>query len=72
MARSLDCRHLQCPMPIVRLSMAVRDMEPGEEVVVEATDPAFEMDVRAWAEMTGHSIERFEQGDVQRACIRVA
>ena len=67
----LDCRELQCPMPIVKLSLAVTDLEPGEEIVVEATDPAFEADVHAWSEMTGHVIERFDRGEVQRASIRI-
>ena len=58
-------------MPIVELSIAVRDMQPGDSVVVEATDPAFELDVRAWAEMTGHSLEELEIGEVFRATIMV-
>ena len=72
MSRILNCRKLQCPMPIVELSMAVKKMASGEVIVVEATDPAFEMDVRAWSEMTGNEIEFFEPGDVQRVRIRVA
>ena len=72
MDRILNCRQLQCPMPIVEVSMAVAKMQPGEIIVVEATDPAFEMDIQAWSEMTGHEIEQFEVGDVQRARIKVA
>ena len=53
------------------LSIAVRDMQPGDSVVVEATDPAFELDVRAWAEMTGHTLEELEIGKVFRATIMV-
>lgn len=71
MKKSLDCRAKQCPMPIVELSIAVRDMQPGDSVVVEATDPAFELDVRAWAEMTGHTLEELEIGKVFRATIMV-
>lgn len=71
MNKSLDCRAKQCPMPIVELSIAVRDMQPGDSVVVEATDLAFELDVRAWAEMTGHTLEELEIGEVFRATIRV-
>ena len=72
MSRILNCREMQCPMPIVKLSMAAKEMQAGEEIVVEATDPAFETDVRAWAKMTGHALESFEAGDVQRAKIRLA
>ncbi len=72
MSRLLDCRKLLCPMPIVKISLAVKEMEPGDVLVVEATDPAFELDVQAWADMTGNQLEEFEGGDVQRATIRVA
>lgn len=63
----LDCKGLNCPMPIVRLSQAMRKMEVGERVTVEATDPAFQADVMAWATRFGHVIESFDDGAVQRA-----
>ncbi len=66
----LDCRDLKCPMPIVRLAMAIRSAAVGDEVVVEATDPAFLADVRAWSRMTGHAIEREVDGAVKQAVIR--
>ena len=72
MTEPLDCRDLQCPMPIVKLSLAVRELASGESLTIEATDPAFEADLRAWSQMTGHTIEDFERGDVQRARIQVA
>lgn len=67
----LDCRGLRCPMPIVKLGMAVRQLEDGTEVEVEATDPAFEPDLHAWARKTGHTVVHFDHGgDVQRALVR--
>ena len=39
-----------CPMPIVRISKAVKALAPGEILEVAADDPAFEPDVRAWCE----------------------
>lgn len=66
----LDCRGLRCPMPIVKLGMAARQLDSGVEIEVEATDPAFEPDLHAWARKTGHTIVSFEGGDVQRACVR--
>ena len=72
MTRVLNCRELLCPMPIVHLATAVEELASGDVLVVEATDPAFELDVQAWAEMTGHELIRFESSDVHRAHIRVA
>ena len=72
MHQELDCRHLQCPMPIVKLSLAVRALPAGSTVQIEATDPAFEADLRAWSDMTGNQILGFESGATQRAKIWVA
>lgn len=67
----LDCRGLRCPMPIVKLGMAVRQLAPDSEVEVEATDPAFEPDLQAWARKTGHTLVSVDSaGDVQRAVVR--
>ena len=65
----LDCKGLRCPMPIVRLSQALRKMSDGERIEVEATDAAFEPDLQAWARQLGHSVISFQAGDVQRAII---
>ncbi|MEM7306593.1 MAG: sulfurtransferase TusA family protein [Planctomycetota bacterium] len=72
MSQLLDCRGLKCPMSIVKISLALRDLSSGALLAVEATDPAFEANLRAWASMTGNTIESFERGSVLRASIRVA
>ncbi|MCB9890592.1 MAG: sulfurtransferase TusA family protein [Planctomycetes bacterium] len=57
-------------MPIVQLAVALRDMEIGEEVEIEATDAAFLADVRAWSRLTGNELEELDGGDVCRVRIR--
>ena len=57
-------------MPIVKLGMAVRQLAAGTEIEVEATDPAFEPDLQAWARKTGHTIVTFTAGEIQRAVVR--
>lgn len=69
--RLLDCQGLNCPMPIVEMTKAVKGMESGDLLEVLATDLAFKLDVEAWSRRTGHPIESFEEGEVQRARIRV-
>ncbi|MCA9692254.1 MAG: sulfurtransferase TusA family protein [Myxococcales bacterium] len=67
----LDCKGLNCPMPIVKISKAIRGMEPGETLRVEANDPAFKADVHAWIRRMGHALVDFTQdGKVQTAIIR--
>jgi len=65
----LDCKGLRCPMPIVRLSQAIRKLSDGERIEVEATDAAFEPDLQAWARQLGHSVVSFQSGEVQRAVV---
>lgn len=66
----LDCRDLRCPMPIVKLAIAIRELEIGEQICVEANDAAFLPDVEAWSRMSGNEIVELIDGDVQRAVIR--
>jgi len=50
---TLDAKGLACPMPIVRTKKAIKDMEAGQILLVEATDKGSTADIRAWAESTG-------------------
>jgi tRNA 2-thiouridine synthesizing protein A len=52
----IDARHLLCPMPVIRLQDAVAQLEPGQHVVLVATDPGVQQDVPAWCRMYGHEI----------------
>ncbi len=65
----LDCKGLNCPMPIVRLSQAMRSLASGARLVIEADDPAFRADVEAWVRRFGHTLVSFEAGSVQRAVL---
>ncbi|MBO8162890.1 MAG: sulfurtransferase TusA family protein [Brevibacillus sp.] len=52
--KSIDCKGLACPMPIVRTKKAMDEMKSGEVLEVVATDPGSVADVRSWADRTGH------------------
>lgn len=66
----LDCKGLNCPMPIVKISRTMRGLRAGERLVVEATDPAFQADIEAWVRKLGHSLVSFQSsGGVQRVVI---
>lgn len=59
----LDCRGMRCPMPIVKLSVAIKGLDAGTELTVTADDPAFKPDVEAWARKTGNDIVSLEVVD---------
>ena len=50
----VDARGKPCPIPIIMLAKAARDLAPGTELTVYATDAAARYDVPAWARMTGN------------------
>ncbi|MCX7748323.1 MAG: CoA-disulfide reductase [Clostridia bacterium] len=47
---------LQCPGPIMKVYDALKAMNYGEVLKVQATDPAFQEDIRAWCEKTGNTL----------------
>lgn len=52
----LDCKGMFCPMPLVQLKKATKNMQPGQVLRLVATDPGSKRDVPAWAEKTGNMI----------------
>jgi len=56
----LDTTGLKCPLPIVRITQAIRRMGKGEHLRVLADDPAFAPDVRAWCRKTGNTLISIE------------
>lgn len=71
--RTLDCKGLLCPMPIVRLAKAVRELDPGQVILLEATDPGAIPDVAAWSRTTGNPIVSQDRaGAVMRFWIQKA
>jgi tRNA 2-thiouridine synthesizing protein A len=66
---SLDCSELRCPMPIVRISLAIKLLATGDRLRVQATDRAFRADIEAWTRRLGHRLVEFHDGPVQQAVI---
>lgn len=52
----IDARGLRCPLPVIRLATAARDMPTGTVLTVLATDPAARHDVPAWCRMRDHEL----------------
>jgi rhodanese-related sulfurtransferase/TusA-related sulfurtransferase len=50
----LDAKGLACPMPIVKTRKAMKELDAGQVLEVQATDKGSRADIKAWAESTGH------------------
>lgn len=51
----IDACGLQCPGPIMKVSSCMKEALPGDQLVIDATDPAFASDIRVWCERTGNT-----------------
>lgn len=55
-AREIDTRGLNCPLPILKAKKALNDMQSGELLKVVATDPGSLRDFQAFARQTGNEL----------------
>jgi hydroxyacylglutathione hydrolase len=68
---TLDCRGLDCPMPVMKLSKTIKTVAPGDLVELLATDPGSVGDLEAFEKQSGHRIvERGELGGVFRFVVQ--
>jgi tRNA 2-thiouridine synthesizing protein A len=47
---------LLCPIPVVKASKAIKEIEIGQILEMLATDPGAPPDMEAWARQTGHTL----------------
>lgn len=52
----VDARNLLCPMPVIRVSQAISDLQSGQTLRVVCTDPGVKFDIPAWVRVHGHRI----------------
>lgn len=63
----VDARGTKCPVPVIRLARAARDLPEGAIVVLLADDVAAWSDVPAWARMKGHEVTLHDEDDAWTA-----
>lgn len=55
--KEIDCRGMRCPLPIIAVGREIKSLAGGASIRLLADDPATELDLRAWARMTGNQME---------------
>ncbi len=55
-AKVVDSRGTLCPLPVIQVSRAIKELQPGEVVKLLATDPGSPPDMQAWVKQTGHTL----------------
>jgi len=58
----LDCTGMLCPIPVVKTSKAIKQLEIGQVLKMIATDPGSPPDMAAWTRQTGNEmLEQYEE-----------
>jgi tRNA 2-thiouridine synthesizing protein A len=55
-AKELDTRGLNCPLPILKAKKALSDLTSGQLLKVISTDPGSMRDFQAFAKQTGNDL----------------
>jgi len=62
-AKVFDLKGLACPMPVVKVSKGIKEVEVGQIIEAQTTDPGALTDFPAWAKTSGNEIVKTEQED---------
>ncbi|MBI4666860.1 MAG: sulfurtransferase TusA family protein [Nitrospinae bacterium] len=54
--KTIDCKGLSCPEPILKTKMAINELSSGQVLKMIATDPGSVNDMSAWSKRTGNPI----------------
>lgn len=57
----LDLKGLLCPLPVVRISQAIKKVELGDSIEALASDPGVLADIPAWAKSSGNELVSMEK-----------
>jgi TusA-related sulfurtransferase len=51
---TLDCVGMYCPMPIIKTSVALKELKVGQVLEIIADDAGIQSDIPAWCKTTGN------------------
>ena len=59
--KTMDFSGLACPMPVVKVSKGIKEIEVGQVLEATTTDPGSLTDFPAWARTSGNEIVKTDQ-----------
>ena len=59
----LDLKGMPCPMPVVKVSKGIKEIQVGQVLEAVTTDPGALADFPAWARTSGNEILKTEQAE---------
>lgn len=65
----LDCRGLQCPLPVLKLEKRIETLPKGARLELRATDPVAKIDIPLFCLQNGHECTSTPDGEGLRFLI---
>ena len=59
----MDLKGMPCPMPVVKVSKGIKEIQVGQVLEAVTTDPGALADFPAWARTSGNEILKTNQDD---------
>ena len=60
---TIDAKGKKCPMPVLLASRGMKSLQPGQVMLVEATDGGSRSDIPSWAKDTGNELLEASSAD---------
>lgn len=69
--KTIDCKGLACPMPIIKTKKAMNELLSGQVIEVVATDKGSLADIQGWSRNAGHQyLGTLTEGEVLKHYLR--
>jgi tRNA 2-thiouridine synthesizing protein A len=59
----MDLKGMPCPMPVVKVSKGIKELQVGQILEAVTTDPGALADFPAWARTSGNEIVKTDQSE---------
>lgn len=63
MSAQLDAKGLSCPLPVLKAKKALKKLDSGDVLTIEATDPSSVKDFQTFCEATGDRLLEQRESD---------
>lgn len=55
-SKKVDACGMQCPGPIVKVANSIKELNEGDILEIQVTDPGFKSDIASWCKSTGNKL----------------
>lgn len=61
--QTLDCKGLNCPLPVLKTNKQINTMDTGEVLKIETTDMGSINDLQSWSKQTENEFISYAEDD---------